>query len=52
MRYLALRLMTEGSGFCVFSDGKDEILIGQSIVLRYDVKNQAEACEDPWGGAD
>ena len=26
---------------------KDDILIGQSIILRYEVKNQTEACEGP-----
>ena len=25
--------------------GKDEILIGQSIIVRHEVKNQTEACE-------
>ena len=34
--------------FCVFSDheneGEDECSIGQSIVVRSEVKNQTEAC--------
>ena len=29
-----------------------EVLIGQSIVVRYEVKNQTKACEDPQEGAD
>ena len=29
----------------MFREG--EVLIGQSIVVRYEVKNQTEACEDP-----
>ena len=29
----------------MFREG--EVLIGQSIVVRYEVKNQTVACEDP-----
>ena len=29
----------------MYRDG--DVLIGQSIVVRYEVKNQTEACEDP-----
>ena len=46
---LALRLMSDGSRAVfvyfqmrMFREG--EVLIGQSIVVRYEVKNQTEAC--------
>ena len=49
---LALRLMADGSRavFVYFQMGmlrEGEVLIGQSILVRYEVKNQTEACEGP-----